>query len=109
MAGESAKVKAHAQVSLTRKKAEAEAPSDASAQTAAARSKPAIKRGPAAPSTPPSSAVATIPPVRATALLSPDADAVWRASTDARTAVVRGASAPAMANAINSIAPYNRS
>jgi hypothetical protein len=45
-----------AQVSLTRKKAEAEAPSDASTQRAAALWKPAIKEGPAAPSTPPSRA-----------------------------------------------------
>src|ERR1700730_2875767 len=45
---------AEAQVSLTRKKAEAEAPTDASAQRVAAIWRPAIKEGPAAPSTPPS-------------------------------------------------------
>ena len=44
----------------------------------------------------PMSAVAIRPPVRARALLKPEAEPVWRWSTELRTAVVRGATAPAM-------------
>ena len=49
--------------------------------------------------TAPASAVAISPPVRAMALLNPEAVPVCRQSTEARTAVVNGATAPAMPSA----------
>ena len=48
--------------------------------------------------------VATSPPVRATALFSPDAAPAWLLSTDINTAVVSGATAPAIPKAITAIA-----
>jgi hypothetical protein len=49
-------------------------------------------------------AVATNPPVRATALFSPDAAPVWWLSTDISTAVVSGVTAPAIPKAITAVA-----
>src|SRR6185369_14329133 len=69
-----------------RKNALAEAATDANAQTIAAAWNPPMSAGPAAPRTPPSTAVATIPPVRAIALFRPDAEPVCRLSTDPKTA-----------------------
>jgi hypothetical protein len=87
-----------------RKNALAEAATDAIAQATAAAWKPLMSADPSVPITPPSNAVATIPPVRATALLRPEAEPVCRPSTDANIAVVRGATAPAMPIAITRIA-----
>src|ERR1043166_9660667 len=78
------------------RKAEAAAARQASAQNATATWKAPNSAAPLAEKTPPRSAVANRPPLRATALFSPDADPVWRASTEPRTAVVSGATAPAM-------------
>ena len=64
----------------------------------------ASSAGPCAARTVPSRAVATRPPVRATALLKPEADAVWRASTELSTAVVSGATAPERPSAMTRIA-----
>jgi hypothetical protein len=71
-----------------RKNALAEAATDGIAQTIAAARKPVASTGPAAGRTPPSNAVATIPPVRETTLFRPEAEPVCRRSTDARIAVV---------------------
>ena len=53
--------------------------------------------------------VATNPPVRATALFSPDAAPVWLPSTDINTAVVSGATAPAIQPGTKHLAPFNGS
>src|SRR5271170_2720066 len=70
----------------------------------AATPKAESKAGPDDAITGPIRAVATNPPVRATALLSPDAAPVWLLSTDIRTAVVSGATAQAIPKAITTIA-----
>src|ERR1700686_5185 len=90
--------------SAMRKNALAEAAAAASAQAIATAWNPLTSAGPAAPRTPPSSAVPTMPPVRATALFRPEAEPVCRLSTDPRIAAVRGATAPAMPTAITRIA-----
>src|ERR1700726_1258489 len=66
------------------------------APIAAATPKAESRAGPEDAITGPIRAVATNPPVRATALFSPDAAPVWRLSTDIRTAVVDGATAQAI-------------
>src|SRR5690349_20669310 len=81
---------------VIRKKALAEAATDPTAHASTARLKPVTSGSPPAPSTPPSKAVATNPPVRAMALLKPEAEPVWRASTAPSTELVNGATAPAM-------------
>ena len=48
--------------------------------------------------------VARRPPARVTALLKPDAEPVWAGSTDDNTAVVSGATAPAIPMAMTSTA-----
>ena len=73
------------------------------APTIAAISSAVRNAGPEAIMTDPISAVATSPPVRATALLNPEADPVCCESTDISTAVVRGATAPAIPSAIKRI------
>jgi len=70
----------------TSKNALKEAPKQSAAPTAAAPSKAARSDGPLATITEPMRAVATNPPVRATALFNPEAAPTWRASTDIRTA-----------------------
>jgi hypothetical protein len=82
------------------KKALNDAATHVAAPTIAARSNADRNAGPEAIMTDPMSAVATSPPVRATALLNPEADAVCCASTELSTAVVRGATAPAIPRAI---------
>ena len=74
------------------------------APMAAATSKAESKVGPVDAITGPIRAVATNPPVRATALFSPDAAPVWLLSTDISTAVVSGATAQAIPKAITIIA-----
>jgi hypothetical protein len=73
------------------------------APTIAARSNAVRNAGPEPIITDPIRAVAISPPVRATALLKPEAEPVWCASTDIKTAVVRGATAPDIPSAITSI------
>ena len=67
---------------------------------AAATSKAESKADPDDAITCPIRAVAIKPPVRATALFSPDAAPVWLLSTDISTAVVSGATAQAIPKAI---------
>ena len=74
------------------------------APIAAAAPKAESKPGPDDAITGPIRAVAINPPVRATALFSPDAAPVWLLSTDIRTAVVSGATAPAIPKVITIIA-----
>jgi hypothetical protein len=74
------------------------------APIAAATPKAESKAGPDDAITGLMRAVATNPPVRATALFSPDAAPVWLLSTDINTAVVSGATAPAIPKAITAIA-----
>src|SRR6185503_4585581 len=71
-----------------RKKALAAARTQATAQAINAAWKPGITASPLAPSTPPSKAVAIKPPLRANALLKPEAEPVWRSSTAPNTALV---------------------
>src|SRR5471030_1181141 len=87
-----------------RKNAAAEAAALAMAQAMTAMWKPLISVGPLAPRTPPRSAVATKPPVRAMALLKPEAEPVWRVSTAPSTALVSGATAPDMPTEITRMA-----
>src|SRR6266404_746748 len=81
-----------------------EAPKQSAAPTAAAPSKAARSDGPFATITEPMRDVATNPPVRATALFNPEAAPTWCASTDVRTAVVNGATAPPIPSAITTMA-----
>jgi hypothetical protein len=74
------------------------------APIAAATPKAESKADPDEDITGPIRDVATNPPVRATALFSPDAAPVWLLSTDINTAVVSGATAPAIPKAITAIA-----
>jgi hypothetical protein len=74
------------------------------APIAAATPKAESKAAPDDAITGPTRAVATNPPVRATALFSPDAVPVWQPSTDISTAVVSGATAQAIPKAITTIA-----
>ena len=74
------------------------------APIAAAIPKAESKAGPDDAITGPIRAVATNPPIRATALFSPDATPVWWLPTDINTAVVSGATAPAIPKAITTIA-----
>jgi hypothetical protein len=85
-------------------KALAAAVEQMTAPIAAATPKAESKAGPDDAITGPIRAVATNPPVRATALFSPDAAPVCLLSTDINTAVVSGATAPAMPKAITAIA-----
>jgi hypothetical protein len=73
------------------------------APIAAATPKAESKAGPDDAITGPIKAIATNPPVRATALFNPDAAPVWLLSTG-NTAVVSGATAPAIPKAITAIA-----
>jgi hypothetical protein len=66
----------------TRAKVLSAARTQAAAQAIIAPWNASSSTGPCAPRTLPSKAVAIRPPVRATALLKPEADAVWRASTE---------------------------
>jgi hypothetical protein len=66
--------------------------------------KPAISRSPSFDSTTPSKAVATRPPMRATALLKPEAMATCLSSTEPSTDEVSGATAMAMPSAMTVIA-----
>ena len=74
------------------------------APVAAAIAEAESKAGPDDDRTGPMRDVATNPPVRATALFSPDAAPVWLLSTEINTAVVSGATAPAIPTAITAIA-----
>jgi hypothetical protein len=74
------------------------------APIAAATPKAESKAGPDDAITGPIRAVAINPPVRATALFSPDAAPVCLLSTDINTAVVSGATAQAIPKAITTIA-----
>jgi hypothetical protein len=85
-------------------KALAAATEQMTAPIAAATPKAESNAGPDDAITGPIRAVATNPPVRATALFSPDAAPVWWLSTDINTAVVSGATAPAIPKAIMTIA-----
>jgi hypothetical protein len=71
------------------------------APIAAATPKAESKADPDDAITAPIRGVATNPPVRPTALFSPDAAPVWLLSTDINTAVVSGATAPAVPKANN--------
>jgi hypothetical protein len=84
--------------------AHAAANEQVTAPIAAATAKAESKAGPDDAITGPIRAVATNPPVRATALFSPDAAPVWLLSTDISTAVVSGATAQAIPKAITIIA-----
>src|SRR5712672_3629485 len=85
-------------------KALAAATEQMTAPIAAATPKAESSASPEDAITGPIRAVATNPPVRATALFSPDAAPVWWLSTDINTAVVSGATAPAIPKAITTIA-----
>src|ERR1700680_2365831 len=85
-------------------KALAAAAEQMTAPIAAATPKAESNAGPDDAITGPIRAVATNPPARATALFSPDAAPVWWLSTDINTAVVSGATAPAIPKAITTIA-----
>jgi hypothetical protein len=85
-------------------KALAAAAEQMTAPIAAATPKAESSAGPDDAITGPIRAVATNPPVRAAALFSPDAAPVWLPSTDINTAVVSGATAPAIPKAITAIA-----
>src|ERR1700692_1537442 len=85
-------------------KARAEASEQVTAPIAAATPKAESNAGPDDAITGPIRAVATNPPVRAAALFSPDAAPVWWLSTDINTAVVSGARAAAIPQAITTIA-----
>src|SRR5260221_3364600 len=84
--------------------AAAPAASDAPAHARAVISKGPANDAPRAASSPPNRAVAIRPPGRATALLRPEATPLWRGSTELSTAVVSGATAPAMPTAMTSMA-----
>ena len=73
------------------------------AETNIARWKPANSFAPSLASTAPSSAVAIRPPVRATALFSPEAMATCCSSTEPSTEAVSGATAMVMPSAITRI------
>jgi uncharacterized protein (DUF427 family) len=81
-----------------------DAPTQSAAPTAAAQPKATRSDGPLATITEPMRAVATNPPVRATALFNPEAAPTWRSSTDIRTAVVNGATATPIPSAITTMA-----
>ena len=95
-------------VDASRAKALSAATAQAAAPAIIAPWNAASSAGPCAASNVPSKAVATSPPVRATALLKPEAAAVWRASTESSTAVVSGATAPDSPRAMTRIAGSKR-
>ena len=89
---------------LTRNTAAALAATAAMAAPTSARWKPPISASPSRARTTPSKAVAIRPPVRATALLKPEAVPTCCSSTEPSTDAVSGATAIAMPAAITAIA-----
>src|SRR3974390_1712093 len=101
--GEVGLIRAGAVLRSISAKAHNEAAAQAAAAASAARWKPIKRRFPREARMKPSNAVAIMVPVRATALFRPVADPMCRASTDASTAVVRGATAALIPKAMTDI------